>query len=189
MKLKKASLWAMITGFGVLTFAFLIPILHYCIFGNEASIGIIGGADAPTASMLMSSLSGIPKALILIAITVIISSVFCLVFSKTVESNCRLATTAISLGLSFFGALGFCWLLRWFIMVIFNSKSMHPIEYPVSILIGLFSFISCIALILLYVNARKGKWSLKGVSIDILTCIVYFPAHFYGLATFIDIIS
>ena len=147
---------------------------------HNGTIGIIGGADAPTHTfMLWVSCDGLPIALISLGICLVISAVFCLIFSNTVKKYCNIKTSLISLGLSCVGAIGLVCVFIWFSIVSFGEMSKHPIEYPVSVLLGIVCFFAFVVLIAVYLKLRKTNWSIKGLIIDILTSIIYLPTFFY----------
>lgn len=176
MKLRRYALWVLLSGFGVLLLGFLIPF----VTARHASMGIVGGADWPTYQFLLShAFNGWPIALILLGISVVISSGFCLLLSRTVSTHCNIKTSAISLGLSGVGAAGLACAFRWLAIVMFDGSSKFPIEYPVSISLGVLCFLAFILLIGLYFMVRMKNWSIIGVIIDVLTSIVYLPAFFW----------
>lgn len=188
MKLKQTAL--AVLGFGIILalLGLLIPvILTHFIMASGGSVGIIGGADLPSMTFLTwQLLNGWPVALISIGITLIISAVFCLVFSKTVKVHCGLTTSIISLSLSAVGGLGVFCVFWWYAIVVFHEMSKHPIEYPVSVILGLLCFFAFVALIVMYCILRIKKWSFKGVIIDILTSIVWLPTFFLIFAFLIE---
>jgi hypothetical protein len=67
--------------------------------------------------------------------------------------------------------------------------SKHPIEYPVSIILGLLCFFAFVALIVMYCILRIKKWSFKGVIIDILTSIVWLPTFFLIFAFLSEMVA
>ena len=83
------------------------------------------------------------------------------------------------MGLSCVGALGLVCVFIWFSIVSFGEMSKHPIEYPVSVLLGIVCFFAFVVLIAVYLKLRKTNWSIKGLIIDILTSIIYLPTFFY----------
>lgn len=192
MKLKRYSLIALLLGFAVLIVGAIMPMICWRVYvANSGAMGsIIGGADAPTYRLLLSSLfDGLPFALILLGTTLIISSAFCLLFSETVKVYCGLATSAISLGLSAVGALGLVCALSCFAIVALWKPSRYPIQFPASMILGVLCFFAFFALIALYVKARCKKWSIEGLVIDVITSIVYLPAFFFMFACLYEMIT
>ena len=191
MKLKRNALWVLLFGVVILLTGLLTPFgcLINCT-SHQGAIGIIGGAEVPTYQfMFWSLLDGWPFVLILLGISLVLSACFCLLFSKTVNKCCRLTTSAISLGLSAVGALGLACVLLWLSIVTFGNMSRYPIQYPLSILLGMFCFCVFMILLALYFKARKGNWLWKGLLIDFLTSIICLPTFFFAfsyLYAFID---
>lgn len=181
MKLKKFLLLTLLAGMLLLIIAIIVPVVAVYIYTSQnGSIGIIGGADGPTNIYLTFNLMrGEGLCAIILGITLIVSSLFCLVFSKTVKNNCSIKTSVLSLGLSAVGAAGLVSFFLWFAIVAFGEMSKYPIEYPLSIILGILCFIVFIALIAIYIKVRKTSWSIKGFIIDVLTSIVCLPAFFF----------
>lgn len=191
MKLKQISLLTLLTGalFSIIGVIFpFITLQNYT--SQNGAIGIIGGADTPTYEFLVFRLmNGWPFVAILFGSTLIISALFCLIFSKTVKNNCNIKTTALSLGLSAVCAAGLVCAFLWFSIVSFGEMSKHPIEYPVSILLGIVCFITFIVLIVIYLKLRKINWSIKGFIIDVLTGVIYLPTFFFIYEYLYEIIT
>lgn len=179
MKLRRYALWVLLSGIGVALVGLLTPIVYLRIVMHGGSSGIIGGMDGPTYWFILSRLyDGWAIVLILLGISVVISSGFCLVFSKTVSTHCNIKTSAISLGLSGVGALGVCCVLWWVTLTAFGEASKHPVEYPVSVGLGMLSFMVFVFLIGLYFIVRRKNWSIKGIVLDVLTSLLYLPSFF-----------
>lgn len=70
---------------------------------------------------------GLPIFLLLSGVDLIITALFCFLFSKTVQAYCYIPTSGISVGLS---ALGVVCFLMWFSIASFDEMSRHPIAYP-----------------------------------------------------------
>lgn len=191
MKLKKYSICTLILGFVISLLGFITPFIRLNFFTqHNGAIGIIGGADSPSAYLLTLSLfPNLHVLFILLGLSLIIPSAFCLLFSKTVKTHLRLSTSAVSLGLSAVGALGILCAFVWLITVAFEGPSTHPVEYGVSILLGIFCFFAFIILIGLYIKLRKANKSVKGIIIDVLTSIVYLPFFFYLFMYLYEIVS
>ena len=179
MKLKRYALWVLLSGIGVSLVGLLTPIVYLRIAMHGGSMGIVGGADWPTYWFILSHLyDGWAIVLILLGISVVISSGFCLVFSKTVSTHCNIKTSAISLGLSGVGALGVYCVFWWVAIAAFGEASKHPVEYPVSVVLGMLSFMAFVFLIGLYFIVRRKNWSIKGIVLDVLTSLLYLPSFF-----------
>ena len=180
MNLKRNSLIVLIAGFVSLLIGAITPIVCLKISLKKMKVGIIGGASSHTYKFLLASLfDGFLMVLVLLGIALIISAVFCLLFSNTVKTHCNIKTSLISLGLSSIGALSVLCALLWFEFVSFHETSKHPLIYPVSVLLGVVCLFVFFLLIMFYMKLRKNNWSVKGLVIDILTSIIYFPAFFF----------
>ena len=146
-------------------------VIKFVSISQNGGFGIIGGADLPeTLRIILSDYW--PS--IVIGLILIACSAFCLIFSKTVMNNCTLKTTTVSLGISLAGLSGLYCYLQWYSIVVFHEMSKHPIRYLASIIIGLLSFAAFVFLIVLYCRLRKQTFSIKGILIDIATCLVAF---------------
>lgn len=191
MKIKRYSRIVLIFGLFILTLGLMTPFLYwnYSISHNGAT-GMIGGADAPTYMFMLSSLfDGILIVWVLLGMSLIISSGFCLLFSRAVQRHCNIYCSAISLGLSCVGALGLACVFIWYITVSFGGMSRFPIQYPVSIWLGSLCLFAFLVLIVLYFKTRMKNWSIKGFIIDILTSIVYLPMFFYAFSYLYGILT
>ena len=191
MKLKRLSLIALVLGIFISVSGLLMPFIYWGNYTtHNGAIGIIGGADAPTYTFMLSALfDGLPFVLVILGISIIVSSAFCLVFSKAVRKYCDINTSALSLGLSSVGALGLVCIFLWFSIVSFGEMSKHPIEYPVSILFGIVCFLAFIVLIIIYLKQRKTNWCIKGFIIDVVTSIIHLPMFFFLFSYLYEILS
>ena len=61
-----------------------------------------------------------------------------------------------------------------------GAPKRYPVRYPLSIALGMVCLCVFILLGLLYCKLREGKWSIRGVAIDVLTSILYLPAFFFA---------
>jgi len=191
MKLKQMSLLTLLTGALFSIIGVIIPFITLKNYTYQnGGIGIIGGADTPTYEFVVFRiLNGWPFVTILFGSALIVSALFCLIFSKTVKNNCGIKATVLSLGLSAVGALGLVCAFLWLSIVSFGEMSKHPIEYPVSVLLGIISFFGFIVLIALYLKTRKTNWSIKGFIIDVLTSIIYLPTFFFAFSYLYNTLS
>lgn len=195
MKLKRNALIVLILGVLMSVSGLVAPIVYWSNYTSKhGMIGIIGGAEVPTypftyTFMLSTLFDGLPFVLILLGVSLIVSSVFCLAFSKTVRKHCNINTSALSLGLSSVGALGLICAFLWFIIVSFGETSKHPIQYPLSIMLGMICFFTFFVLIAMYFKMRRANWSIKGFVIDILTSVIYLPVFFFVFSYLYGILS
>ena len=175
MQLKRFSLIVLICGVVLLALGFGFPFL--ALLGAEsAATEIIGGADGSTYQFLLLNLfDGLPPVLILFGIGMVMSSGFCLLFSKTVLKHCSIYTSAVSLALPCVGGAGCNCALVWLVA----TPVKNPIAYPISIVGGLACLAVFVVLYALYSKKRKENLTAAGIAIDFLTGIVYLPAFFW----------
>lgn len=156
-KFKICSSIALILGLLLALVSVLVPIIKINEFtAQNGGIGIIGGADGPTAIYLTSHLlDGNLLFTLILGLTLFLCGGFCLIFKRVVINNCSLKTTALSLIISFFGASGLACFFIWYSIVVFHEMSKHPLSYQLSIIGGMGSLIAFVATIVFYVRARK----------------------------------
>ena len=191
MKLKRNALWALLAGFLLALAGAWMPISVMLFSEQSAETAIIGGAGAPTLQYLVSQTFGVlPYTLVLLGAAVMISAIFCLLFSKTGQGHCALKTSLVSLGLSATGAAGLCCVLIWAACVAFGgAPKRYPVRYPLSIALGMVCLCVFILLGMLYCKLRKDKWSAKGLLIDVLTSILYLPAFFFAFIYLFELVN
>ncbi len=191
MKLKQISLLTLLIGALFSITGVIVPFITLQNYTSQnGAIGIIGGADTPTYEFIVFRImNGLPFLAVLFGISLVISALFCLIFSKTVKSNCNIKTTALSFGLSAIGGAGLVCAFLWFTIVSFHETSEYPIAYPASLLIGILCFVAFVVLFAIYFKARKTNWSIKGVIIDVLTGIIYLPTFFFLFSYLSEILS
>lgn len=184
MKLNNTARILLILGIIVSVLEWIAPIIFWNQYvPQDGSVGIIGGADGPTYVFVTATvLDGLPFILGLLGISLAVAAGFYFLFAKTVRKHCSIHTSALSLGLSWVGALGLYCAFSWLVIVSFGEVAQHPIQYPVSILLGMLCLFVFVVLIAVYCNARKTIWSVKGVIIDVLTSIVFLPTFFFGFS-------
>lgn len=180
MKLKRCSIAALIAGVVLFVGSFVIPfILTFRASAGQGSVGIIGGADGPTAQFLtMQLLSRWPGCLAFLSAALVLTGLFCLIFSKTVTQVCFVKTSAVALGLSAIGGAGLYCFFLWLAMAAFHETGKHPIAYPVSVAGGVLCLMGFLGLLVLYFRERKQKWCWGGIVIDVATSILYLPTFF-----------
>lgn len=140
-KFKIYSSISLISGLLIVLASVLVPIIKLSNHtAQNGSVGIIGGADAPTLLFLLKYSDGHLLFTLILGLTLFLCGGFCLIFKRVVINNCGLRTTALSLVISLFGASGLSCFFIWYSIVAFHEMSMHPIAYPVSVFAGLLSF-------------------------------------------------
>jgi len=178
-KFKIYSSSALISGLLLALASVLVPIIklsNYTV--QNGSVGIIGGADAPTLLFLLRYSDGHLLFALILGLTLFLCSGFCLIFKRIVTNNCGLKTTVLSLIISFFGSSGLSCFFMWYSIVAFHEMPKHPISYPLSIIGGIFSLVAFIITIILYIKARKEHFKIKGIVVDIITSIITLPTFF-----------
>ena len=191
MKLKRYSLSVLVLGLFIAISGFIIPLLCWENYTSQnGAEGVADGIDAVTYRFMLSNLfDGLPFVLVMLGISLMVVSGFCLIFSKTVKAHCNIKTSAISVGLSGVGSLGLICSFLWLVIVSLGETSRYPIRYPVSILLATFCFLSFIVLNVLYFTERKKNWSIKGIIIDVLTGILYLPTFFFFFSYLHEILT
>ena len=116
-----------------------------------------------------------------LGIAMVISAGFCLIFTKTVEKHCTLYSTATAMGFSAAGGAGILCAVYAFRIAMSNNVRKFPVGYPASIAGGIACLVIFLALIVVYFFTRKGKFTVIGLVLDILTSILYLPG-FFGLS-------
>lgn len=178
MKKMVATVLLLILGVVLVSGGILLPCMIFGI-GN-----IIGGADKPTWFFLQHQLYGLPVTLILFGAAMVLSALTCLVFFKTVAKYCTVKTSCAALSLSAVASVGLGCALLAMAMIAFGKPSSYPIRLPISIMVGTLAFLAFVILCCLYFKWRKVHPSGKGVLLDVLTAIVYFPVFFFGFNFF-----
>lgn len=186
MKFKRNSWLVLCLGFVMSIVGLLIP--HFYI--SNSKINIIGGVDWPSYWFLLRFLfNGLGRVLVIAGFSLTVYGGFRLLFSKTVQTHCSVATSMVSLGLSAVGGLGLFCVSLWFVIVSFNEMDKYPFVYPASIVIGILCFVGVIGLFGMYFKVRKGKWSLTGLLLDCLTVVLYLPTFFFAFSLLYEYIS
>ena len=160
----------------VISLACLTPFFFLAAFmgGADASVGIIGGADAPTWFFVWRTINPWIKTVILFNLVTALCSLFCLIFSRTVKRVCRFSTTLISLGLSAVGAVGCYAGIMFLSCFLLTSPEKHPVRYPASGVALALAFGAFVLWMWLYVRLRRKNKSVLGVFLDIATALLYF---------------
>ena len=189
MKLKKFSIIGLIIGALAVAVAVWYPALTWLLSDSaEKTIGIIGGADGPTAIFITSRIffKTFLGILLTLGIPLVLTSLFCLIFPNFVQKNFSIKTTAIALGLSATGCLGAYCLITCLAVAGFGLVDEHPIAYPASIAAGLLALVLFLILFALYCKTRKGEVKIVGIILDVLTGALFLPFFFLVEMTVIE---
>lgn len=189
--MRKVAVITLIIGVVMFLVGIFLPIILLEIYTSQNdSIGIIGGADTPSILLISNLiLNNLPHVLMIFGGAIILSSLFCIIFTKTVNKHCTLETSSISLGLSASASLGIYCVLVFISCHIMSHPSKHPITYPTSIILGLICLAIFAFLIFLYTKRREAKPSAKGVTIDIIFALTYLIPFFFTYSMLHNYIS
>ncbi len=146
----------------------------------ETDVGIIGGADRPTANWYLRKMLNQPHGLLVLfgAVGALVSFLT-LVFSRTVKKHCVFSTTATALGLSASASLGAYSLFSFASCFFLTTPSKHPILLTASVCVGLLALVGFILLMALYFRLRAKTPSLPGVFCDVTFSLLCMPACFW----------
>lgn len=167
-------LLALISGISLLLIGVVLPLILLHVSAPKSSIGIIGGADIPTAKLVLQLLFAEYQVPMILGLTLIVMSIFCLVFRRTVCKHCSIKTTLLSLGISCSCSMGYTGFLNWYFIVLFHEMSRHPIRYPGSIAMAIVALISFLVFTIWYCIVKKKNVTALGVFIDIATVLFTF---------------
>ena len=172
---KTSAIIATVLGSAILILNILVPIVMLVFGSNQdnATIGIIGGADVSLLSMIVFTADSLDR--IILGVTLLLIGVLGLIFRKTIFANCTFKSGVLTLSASFFSALALSSIGFWYCLAAFGEKPYSPIGYPASIVATFLSLFAVIISIVLYVKERKNNPRVKGIIIDVLTLILTFP--------------
>ena len=187
--MKKTSLTTsivlLIVGAIILAIGFFAPYVFEILHRNEIPVGVIaGGIDFPSyQDMLLNHWYGLWSIFVHLGGAMILTSGFALIFHNTVSKHCERITTLSSLGLSISGAA--CLMFFLFTLSTSGDNHMHyPYANPLAAFcVIVFTLISVFLLAWYWYNRFK-RFSLRGILLDILLTVVYFPAFswFWGVS-------
>ena len=163
--MKKFSIASVLMGAVLLITSLVLPyVLTIVSFRNSPSIGIIGGADAPTLNLYRDNwLSSVHFPISLLGIAAIITGVISLIFKKSVCQSCTIKTSITALIISVASSIGFyCFLIYVFTTAIAGIISCF-------ILLGVSVFL-VIKYIISYITDKQ----YKRIIFDIGIIIIYF---------------
>lgn len=145
----------------------------------DANVGIIGGADRPTANRYLREMLNRPHGLLILfgAVGAFVSCL-ALIFLRTVKKHCMFSTAATALSLSACASLGAYSLVIFASCFFLTTPSKHPILFPASACIGWIALIGFVLLMALYCRLRAKKPSRLGVFCDVTFSLLCMPAFF-----------
>ena len=179
MKLKTFSVITGIAGAVSLLVSAVMPMVYIGVVLHGGT-DIVGGADGPTYQYIATwALGRWPTFLVLAGGALVLTALFCLIFSNTVRKHCRIPTTLLSLGMSASGMLGLACLLEWAAMFAFGDFHKYPIRHPVCVIIGMLCACLLVLLARRYYRARRKHWTGVGFALDIVTGVLYLPGFLW----------
>ena len=147
----------------------LLPSVMNGVSGSEGAVGIIGGADGPTAILVLYSMNLWLWVLISYGLATAVCALFTLIFPHLVKRVCRMNTTLTSLGLSAVGAVGFFALVTLLSCFFLTSPAKHPVRYPISGVVCTLALCAFVFLLWLYVRFRRENKSVLGFFLDVFS--------------------
>lgn len=172
-------LLALLMGAALLAAGIILPFL-WAKGGN-----IIGGAGTPTMQYIIhTKLHGLPVAMALLGIALLLTGLVGLLLRKTVCAACTWKTSVAALGLSGIAAVGVSCAMLFVVLTAFGNPARYPIRLPAAFLTGILSLAVFMVLSYFYIRWRKRRLSWKGILLDVLTALVYFPAFFFAFNFF-----
>ena len=166
--MKKFSAAVFIIGIVLFLSGFILPYVLIAKSGNQGAVGIIGGADGPTAKFITASVfKNLFLVLKYLGGALILTGIFALLFENTVKNNSTVKTALLSFGLSGLTAAGLGCLFNVLFIVFFSHPDKHPYEYPLSIAVGLICLAVFTVILCLYIKERMKIRKFKGIIIDI----------------------
>lgn len=178
MKLKRFSIAITAAGALLLIRHLVLPWILALGSVSQGSVGIIGGADGPTAQFLtLQLLAGWKGVGLCFGAALLLTGVFCLLLTKLVTQYCTRKTSALALGLSAVGSAGLYCFFVWMSIAAFHEAEKYPVTYPASVGGGM----ACLGLFVLlsayYIHLRRNS-NWKGWVLDVAMAIVYLPGWF-----------
>lgn len=152
----------------------LLPSVMKGVSGSEGAVGIIGGADGPTAILVLYSMNLWLWVLIGYGLATAVCALFTLILPHLVKRVCRMNTTLTSLGLSAVGAVGFFALVTLLSCFFLTSPAKHPVRYPISGVVCALALCAFVFLLWLYVRFRRENKSVLGFFLDVALALLYF---------------
>lgn len=117
---------------------------------------------------------GICRSLALLGGVILLSSLFALLFRKTIRENCGWKTLLLSAAISATGSAGLYCLAAWGFILGLGETQHYPLEFAGSILIGGFCALAFLGFLALYWRERKKQFSPKGILIDLSLALLLF---------------
>lgn len=185
MEMRRFSLSMLIGGVVSLIIGGAAPIVAMesameSAMADPGAVSVIGGAGAPTYEFVVFTvLDGWPFCLMLLGGSLVITGAFGLIFRRTTQAHMSVGTTLVSMALAAVGGVGAWCALMLYVIAAFGEVSRHPVGHPGSLIVGTLALIGAAILVGAYWKLRRAKWSVKGIVIDVVTCLLYLPSFFF----------
>lgn len=191
--MKKINIFSLVTGIlgALCLLVAAIPIILVLTkFGGANDIGVIGGADTPTAiHVAYVVMDGWPVLALWLGVPLILTSLFTVIFKKTTANCLTVKTSVTAILISAMCGAGAFSCMQLFLMNLFGADE-NPVAYPCFKAAAVIAIVAFVFLVAQYCfKFRKAKPSAKGVIIDILTAIVYVPFMYFAFIKFTQVLS
>jgi len=187
---RKPFVASLICGVGVMILPFIILIIRYLIM-PKGPIGIIGGADIPTLYYCIYIAFATPHGAFFFAgAYLVLISIFCLIFNKTVVNNCNLKSAKNILGVSFCGMAAYSFLNHanavYSGLYIANDE-MSKMLFSESLLylcliIAAVALAFLIVFIVKYIKSKIADFKIKGFILEIALLLTSFIPFYYVIS-------
>ena len=179
MGLRRFSWMLLWMGIGMILAGWLlVGIIAWC-----RQPDVIGGADWPTFQFIYrNALAGLPALLVQWGVPFAIVGAASLIWGADVRAACTVRTSLLSMGLSATGAVGLYCFINWLAMAAFHERHLYPRAYPFYVSVGLIALCVFLLLLVLYGMSRSKNRSVKGVSFDIVTAVLFLSPFSYTVS-------
>lgn len=148
---------------------------------------MIGGADAPTALLVISRLfqgwGFVNFAFTLAAMVAVV-----VLMPNLMKEHLTRRTTVLSLGISAAGGVGLACFLWWLTLGL-GGPEWYPVAYPASMAGGFVALLAFAGLCIGYVYQRKKYPSRLGVVVEVLISLVFLPLFTLAVMFFVNILQ
>ncbi len=171
-----------------LAIGLIAPQIVLQLYVHDYDVGYIaGGIDFPDyTDILFNHLYGIWAIFVFMGSATILSSAFALIFHKLVSKTCGVVTAIHSLALSVFGSAGLVFALLTISTAAFDVYYRYPNANPAFFACGIICLVICNVLLISYFIQWYKKASFRGLLLETLLTIVYFPAFFWFSGVLVD---
>lgn len=187
---RKPFVISLLCGVGGIVIPFIFFILY--LLDPKNHISIIGGADLAITGKLMIRrfLNGIYGIPITIGIFVVLISIFCLIFNKTVVNNCNFKSAKNILGVSFCGMAAFFFLNH--ANAVYSALYITNVEMSkmlfsesllyVCLIIAAVALAFLIVFIVKYIKSKIADFKIKGFILETALLLTSFIPSYYVIS-------